>query len=427
MKVSIVIPVYNVERYLEECLDCVVNQTLHDIEIICVNDGATDRSGEILAEYARRDERMIVINKKNGGYGQAVNMGIRVASGEYIGIVEPDDYLELNMMEELYDTAARLKLDVVKADFEIVRGEPGKRTYARQKICKIYDLYHQVTNARKNKDVFHASLFTWAGLYRREFLWDNRIWHNESPGASYQDNGFWFQVFVKAQSIYFVDKSYYCLRRDNPDSSIMSRGKVYCICDEYDFIRRKLLEWGETEYLPVQWYWRFKGYTGTLKRISAEYKDEFLARFRKDFLYGMEQGEVEPELFEGEWEFLQNVMNGAFEKIYEEMFLDREIIETLHGAGEIILYGTEYKVRDLCKRLSQLNDEHINITGVVLAGGGEKGMVWNRHTSSLEQVMGTGDTVWLATEDREAETLFREAGYSKFIALPAYIEGIANV
>ncbi len=427
MKVSIVIPVYNVERYLEECLDCVVNQTLHDIEIICVNDGSTDRSGEILAEYAQRDDRIVVIHKKNGGYGQAVNMGIRVACGEYIGIVEPDDYLELDMMEELYDTATRLKVDVIKADFNIVKGEPGKRTYASQKICKNYDLYRQITNARENKDVFHASLFTWAGLYRREFIWQNRIWHNESPGASYQDNGFWFQVFVKAQSIYFVDKSYYYLRRDNPDSSIKSKEKVYCICDEYDFIRRKLLEWGEKEYLPVQWYWRFKGYVGTLKRISAKYKDEFLVRFRKDFLYGMKQGEVEPELFEGDWEFLQKVMDGAVDQIYENMFLDRELIAVLRGAGEIILYGAEDKVRDLCKRLEQFNDEHINITGVVLEGGRTRGVVWNRKVTSLDQVMGAGNAVWLATEDGESEKLFRKAGYSQFIALPAYIEGIANV
>lgn len=427
MKVSIVIPVYNVERYLEECLDCVVNQTLRDIEIICVNDGSTDRSGEILAEYAGRDDRVIVINKKNAGYGHAVNMGVRVAGGEYIGIVEPDDYLELEMMEELYDTASRLKLDVIKADFDIVRGELGKRAYSRQKICKNYDLYHQITNARKNKDIFHASLFTWAGLYRKEFLQQNGIWHNESPGASYQDNGFWFQVFVKAQSIYFVNKSFYRLRRDNPDSSIKSKGKIYCICDEYDFIRRRLLEWGEVSYLPIQWYWRFKGYVGTLKRIAAEYKDEFLVRFRKDFLYGLEQGELVPELFEVDWEFLQNVMDGAFEKIYENMFFDRELIDVLHGAGEIILYGQEDKARDICKRLDQYNDAQINIVGVALTNDSAQGMVWNRNVSSLDRIIGTGDAVWLAINDKESEKVFRNAGYSQFIVLPEYIEGIQNV
>ncbi len=427
MQVSIVIPIYNVEKYLDECLDCVVNQTLYDIEIICVNDGSTDRSGEILAGYAERDDRIIVINKKNAGYGHAVNMGIRVASGEYIGIVEPDDYLELNMMEELYNTASRMNLDVIKADFNIVRGEPGKRVYSRQKICKNYDLYHQVTNASENENVFRASLYTWAGLYRREFLWKNDIWHNESPGASYQDNGFWFQVFVKAQSIYFVDKAYYYLRRDNPNSSIKSKEKVYCICDEYNFIRRKLLEWGENGYLSIQWYWRFKGYVGTLKRISSEYKDEFLERFRKDFLYGIEHGEVEPERFGEDWEFLQNVVEGTTEKIYEDMFFDRELIETLRNVGKIILYGQEDKVRDICKRLDQYNDEKIIIAGVVLENGRTSGMIWDKHIDSLDQVIGYGNAVWLATDDEKIKEMFFTAGYSQFIDMPVYIEGIANV
>lgn len=428
MKVSVVIPIYNIEDYLEECLECVINQSLQDMEIICVNDGSTDRSEEILAAYARMDDRIIVINKKNSGYGHSVNMGIRVACGEYIGIVEPDDYLELEMMEELYDIATELKLDVVKADFDIVRGGLGKRVHSRQKICKEYDLYNQVTNTRINKDIFHASLFTWAGIYRRQFLIQNEIWHNETPGASYQDNGFWFQVFVKAQSVFFVDRSYYRLRRDNPNSSIRSKKKVYCICDEYDFIRRKLLEWGEREYLPYQWYWRFKGYVGTLRRISSEYKEEFLNRFQRDFLYGQENGELEWELLKEDSRFLQCVMNGTYEDVFRTMFLDHELIDRLHGAGEIVLYGDEDKVRDICKRLDQYNDEQINIVGVALTNGRAQGMVWNRHIIRMEDMAGMGKTAWLAVADNgESEQMFRGMGYSNFIALPEYIEGIKNV
>lgn len=428
MKVSVIIPIYNVEDYLEECLECVINQSLHDMEIICVNDGSTDRSEEILADYARMDDRIIVINKRNSGYGHSVNMGIRVARGEYIGIVEPDDYLELEMMEELYNIAAELKLDVVKADFDIVRGELEKRVHSRQKICKEYDFYNQVTNTRINKDIFRASLFTWAGIYRRKFLIQNGIWHNETPGASYQDNGFWFQVFVKAQTIYFVDQSYYRLRRDNPNSSIKSKQKVYCICDEYDFIRRKLLEWGEREYLPIQWYWRFKGYEGTLIRISSEYKEEFLDRFQKDFLYGREKGELDLELLKEDTVFLQSIMEGNYEGIYKIMFLDKELIDKLHDAGEIVLYGDEDKVRDICKRLDQYNDEQINVVGVALTSEKAQGMVWNRNIVPLERMEGMAKTAWLAVKDNgESEQMFRGMGYSNFIALPEYIEGIKNV
>lgn len=117
VKVSIIIPVYNVEEYLVECMDSVTGQTLNDIEIICVNDGSTDSSLQILKKYRKKDERIILIDKENGGYGQAMNRGFEKASGEYVGIVEPDDYVPLNMYEELYEKASKYELDFVKADF----------------------------------------------------------------------------------------------------------------------------------------------------------------------------------------------------------------------------------------------------------------------------------------------------------------------
>ena len=101
-KVSIVIPVYNVEKYLRDCLDSVCNQTLKDIEIICVDDGSTDASGIILDEYAEMDDRFRIIHKKNEGYGKAVNIGMAAVKAPYVGIVESDDMLVPYMYENLY-------------------------------------------------------------------------------------------------------------------------------------------------------------------------------------------------------------------------------------------------------------------------------------------------------------------------------------
>ena len=101
-KVSILVPICNVERYLRECLNSLVNQTLREIEIICINDGSTDSSLSIIREYERRDERIVVIDKPNSGYGDSMNKGIELARGEYIGIVESDDFASLNMFETLY-------------------------------------------------------------------------------------------------------------------------------------------------------------------------------------------------------------------------------------------------------------------------------------------------------------------------------------
>ena len=104
-KVSVIIPVYNAERYLAECLDSITGQTLKDIEIICISDGSTDRSYDILQKYQEQDSRILLIWRENRGYGYTMNEGIARASGEYIGIVEADDYAALNMYEELYQKA----------------------------------------------------------------------------------------------------------------------------------------------------------------------------------------------------------------------------------------------------------------------------------------------------------------------------------
>ena len=116
-KVSILIPAYNVEPYIRQCLNSVCNQTLREIEIIIVNDGSKDKTLSIIKEYAKKDERIILIDKKNGGYGMAMNIATQHANGQYIGIVEPDDFISYDMFEVLYKKANEFKLDFVKADF----------------------------------------------------------------------------------------------------------------------------------------------------------------------------------------------------------------------------------------------------------------------------------------------------------------------
>ena len=138
-KVSVIIPVYNVEEYLEECMESVIHQTLKEIEILCVNDGSTDHSLQILEQYAKKDDRIRIISQKNGGYGKAMNQGLDAASGEYIGIVEPDDYVPLNMYEDLYRKAKEQNLDFVKADFyRFVTAENGnKELYYKDVVVDI--------------------------------------------------------------------------------------------------------------------------------------------------------------------------------------------------------------------------------------------------------------------------------------------------
>ena len=115
-KVSVVVPVYNVEKYLRECLDSLLAQKLKDIEIIVVNDGSTDSSADIAAEYAARDSRVRLISKENEGYGKTMNRGFSEARGEYVGIVESDDFADPRMFKDMYKFAKKHDLDLVKAN-----------------------------------------------------------------------------------------------------------------------------------------------------------------------------------------------------------------------------------------------------------------------------------------------------------------------
>ena len=136
VKVSIVVPVYNVEQYLRECLDSLINQTLEDIEIICVNDGSTDGSLSILREYESNDSRVKVIDKPNAGYGQTMNVGMDVASGEYVGVVDSDDCVATDMYERLYQIAKQEDLELIKADFyRYFHDDNGEPIYKKARLC----------------------------------------------------------------------------------------------------------------------------------------------------------------------------------------------------------------------------------------------------------------------------------------------------
>ena len=150
-KVTVVVPIYNVEKYLRQCLDSIVNQTLKDIEIICVDDGSTDSSPQIIQEYMDKDSRVKVITKPNSGYGNSMNRGFDMAEGEYIGIVESDDYADPEMFEEMYNVASSNQLDVVKSGFYYYYSIPKERNEKEEKFqAKLKEL---LALAKKKKNV----------------------------------------------------------------------------------------------------------------------------------------------------------------------------------------------------------------------------------------------------------------------------------
>ncbi|EAI0437586.1 glycosyltransferase family 2 protein, partial [Campylobacter jejuni] len=280
-KVSIVVPSLNSISYIRECIDSILNQTLKDIEILCIDANSTDGTLEVLKNYEKKDKRLRVIISDKKSYGYQMNLGIKEAKGEYLGIVESDDYIKTNMYERLYEIAKKNDCEVVKGDFYILESNKGKYS----KITPIDFLYNQIISFKTHPNIFNFQSINQIGIYRLDLLRTNQIKLNETPGASYQDNGLWFQIFALAKSIYFINEAFYMLRRDNPNSSVKSKEKVYCACEEYDFIRDFLKKHPDLEktLAPICALHRFGNYMFTLERIDERYKLDFLKRFSQDF------------------------------------------------------------------------------------------------------------------------------------------------
>ena len=210
-KVSVVVPIYGVEKYLRQCVDSILSQTLKDIEVILVDDGSPDGCPAIVDEYAKRDSRVVAIHQLNGGYGRAVNHGIEQAKGEYIGIVESDDWIEPEMYERLYVQANHDDLDVMKSNFtpiflgnRFLKSCPNVWREAPAENCVL---------SNEEAAVFlyyHPSI--WTCIYKREFFESNQIEMAETKGASWQDNLFQVQTLCLASRIGFTKCSYYNYR-----------------------------------------------------------------------------------------------------------------------------------------------------------------------------------------------------------------------
>ena len=293
-KVSIVLPIYNAEPYLRECLDSCIHQTLEDIEIICVNDGSTDNSLKIIKEYADKDIRIRYIDKPNAGYGQTMNCGMALASGEYIGIVEPDDFIKLDMYETLYKKAKELDLDIIKSDYYQFEEKNGKYEYKQMPVFGDKTYYDRLLSPEKDIKMLYAFSINPAGIFRTSFLNKYDIKHNETPGAAYQDNGFWAQTMYLAKRIWFMNEPFYCYRQDNPNQSIKKKNNVWAIPVEYEFIDKVFDKHSELGVLkPIYVYRKYLAYLfHMLQRLDVEYWSEYLDRMSKEFKQHFEKKEV---------------------------------------------------------------------------------------------------------------------------------------
>ena len=209
-----IVPVYNASQTLDKCLDTLAAQTCQGIEFICINDGSTDTSADILSAKAARDSRFRILHQANGGYGKAMNTGIDAAKGCYIGIVEPDDWIEASMYEQLWELAEKSGADICKANYYIERRN-------RSRINTKFDDMEEgsCVPPRELPNCLKGSPSIWSAIYRTAFLQENHIRFSETPGASFQDLGFCIRTWLAAGNIAITHAALYHYWEDNPESS----------------------------------------------------------------------------------------------------------------------------------------------------------------------------------------------------------------
>ena len=202
-KVSIIIPVYNVEKYLPKCLDSVINQTLKDIEIICINDESPDNCGKILAEYAKQDSRIIVLNEKNSGQGSARNRGLEIAKGKYIQFLDSDDYYEPNCCEEMYNLMEKHSdVDVACFDTNIIYEAYEDKKESDMNYFKMR--YKGKTKIRPHMAHQLIDVNCWNKIFRKTFIDKNNLRFPEK--LHYEDVGFFWFWITRTQYVYFYPK-----------------------------------------------------------------------------------------------------------------------------------------------------------------------------------------------------------------------------
>ncbi|MBQ4436877.1 MAG: glycosyltransferase [Clostridia bacterium] len=299
VSVSVIVPVFQVEKYLEECLHSIRNQSLKNIEIICIDDGSKDQSPLILDRAAAEDARIHVIHNENHGYGYSVNYGFGIASGEYLSIVEPDDILAPDALQVLYDTAQKHDLDLVKGDYcEMHTNPDGSRTLVPTFLHPDTKLYNTVFDVRQCPRALTSLIINCSGIFRRRLIDEYHIRLSETPGASYQDISLFFPLMLRAKRIMFLNVFTYWYRVDNAAASAHNTGKIYLADKEYmkaqDYITAFV---PDVRLLCASWAARWRGAIGVFLRIGKESYAEFLKYLRPLFTKADRDGLIRREFF----------------------------------------------------------------------------------------------------------------------------------
>lgn len=207
-KISIIVPVYNAEKYLRQAIESLINQTLKNIEIILVNDGSIDKSKEICEEYLTKDKRIILINKENGGLAEARNSGMKIATGKYIMFLDADDMFEIDSCENMYNSIEKNKADYVIGNYQMINEDGTRWDNTAFSMEKYQDFELEKNDFLKSFFVMNST--AWNKIYNAKFLRDNDITF-KVPSPS-EDDYFTSMCYIKSNKGFYMSKVMYLYR-----------------------------------------------------------------------------------------------------------------------------------------------------------------------------------------------------------------------
>lgn len=328
IKISVILPVYNVEKYLSQCLESIINQTLREIEIICVDDGSTDNSLKILEEYAEKDDRIKVIKQANAGAGAARNAGIKVARGCYFSFLDSDDFFELDMLKTAYERAEKDKADIVVFDSDQYDESNDlfmRAGSAMRKSALPADM--PFNHSSVNYNIFRLFIgWAWDKLFKAEFVRENNLTFQEQRTTN--DLLFVFSAIVLADRISVVDKVLVHQRKNVSSSLSNTRERSWeCFYRALKALKSNLISYDlykdlEQDYINYALHfslWNFETITGPKK-------EELYNKLRNEWFEELGVSDKAEDYFydKKEYKKLMKIKSKAYDRyMHDEAILNK--------------------------------------------------------------------------------------------------------
>lgn len=374
-EVTIIMPTLNVGSYIRECLQSVVDQTFQDIEILIIDAGSTDGTLDVLREYAEADSRIRVLHSDRKSYGYQINMGIQIASGQFVGVVETDDYIEKDMIETLYYEVCSGNYDYVKGTAKTFRDVAKDIVITTDITCT--DRCGTVICPCEHPELFVKDRFLWLGLYRVDFVKNIRL--NETPGAAYQDIGFIYQVLKKSSTALYLDKVVYHYRQDNQNASGYNHKAFRYLFDEFSVILKNEQE--------REW----------LKAVCRKLTEQSLSRFRNMALSGCFWEEYETEMQAIRAWVLEALDTGLLNREKLGTTNQTLLVQWQQGNRELYRYCLEWfekQLRPLKDCLSQAGERRMVVFGAGRFGRLVHSLIENHYPGKVAAYCDNNRELW---------------------------------